>query len=205
MFHVKHSLLEPVEKYKALLVKYHRTLDLLSDRALQTVDEKITDSLRYAAVAAEAVPQPFTGVDIGSGCGLPAVPMALALPHCRFHLVERRQRRATFLKILKSQLGLDNVTVHARDVREVGDVRAVVVSALAVGTFEKLYCLSRHLHGETITLLSRKGEAFHHEVAALESLLGVEANSVETTPLVSRGTLVAVVVAGGLACRSSES
>ena len=202
MFHVKHSLPEALAAYKDLLNKYHATLDLMSDQALGDIDRKIAESLSYVRLAEKFASNPLTVLDVGSGGGLPAIPMALAQPRWRFHLVERRQRRAAFLRLVKSQLGLENVFVHAKDVRDVVGIRVALVSALAVGTFEKLYCETRHLHEERITLLSRKGDDFRHEVAVLEARLGHEAVEVVAVPANTHGKLVAVVVAGGSVCRS---
>ena len=201
---MKHPLTEALELYKHLLTKYHKTLDLMSDRALEGIDEKIADSLQYVRMLETVAGHASALVDVGSGNGLPSIPMALALPHWKFHLIERRQRRASFLNIVKSQLGLDNIKVHKDDVKNVAGVRVSVVTALAVGSLVKIYCLTHHLHVNTVVLLSRKGEHFETEIDALEVMLSRKVDRLETTPLGSHGTLVAVVVAGGLACRSSE-
>lgn len=53
--------------------------------------------------------------DIGSGGGLPGVPLAISLPELSFVLIESRRKRASFLRQVKLDLGLDNVEVeHAR-------------------------------------------------------------------------------------------
>ena len=201
---MKHSLFEALELYKSLLIKYHKTLDLMSNRALADLDEKIVDSLCYSDTIEKPSSQPSIILDIGSGNGLPGIPMALALPHCHFHLVERRQRRAAFLNIAVSRLKLKNVTLHDDDVKNVQNVQASVVTALALGSLVRMYCLTRHLHGDTVTLLSRKGERFKAEIDALEKVLSADIHGLETLPLAAHGTLVAVTVAGGVACRSSE-
>lgn len=205
MFHVKHPVSNPLEVYKTLLVKYHNALDLMSDQALAIIDTKISESLQYAQLLETLKPEAPVVLDIGSGSGLPGVPLAIALPHWHLHLVERRQRRATFLKVVQSHLGLNNITIHPRPVENIENVQAPVVSALAVGSFTTLYCLSRHLHTPTITLLSRKGYDFVTEITALETTLGLKVHRVEATPLASHGRLVAVTVAGGVPCRLSGS
>lgn len=205
MFHVKHPDSETLDAYKTLLVRYHSALDLMSDQALSKIDTKISESLQYAQLLETLKPEALVVLDIGSGSGLPGVPLALALPHWQIHLVERRQRRATFLKLVRSQLGLGNVTIHACSVQNVEDVQAPIVSALAVGSFTTLYCLSRHLHTPNITMLSRKGYDFADEITALEATLSVKVTKVETAPLASHGRLVAVTVAGGVPCQLSGS
>jgi 16S rRNA (guanine527-N7)-methyltransferase len=50
--------------------------------------------------------------DVGSGAGLPGIPLAIALPKVRFSLIERMGRRAAFLRNTLAVLGLTNVTVE---------------------------------------------------------------------------------------------
>lgn len=50
--------------------------------------------------------------DLGSGAGLPGIPLAIALPEVRFTLIERMGRRAGFLRNSIAVLALDNVTVE---------------------------------------------------------------------------------------------
>jgi 16S rRNA (guanine527-N7)-methyltransferase len=49
--------------------------------------------------------------DIGSGGGLPGIPVAIARPELAVHLIEPRARRAAFLEWSVQELGLDNVHV----------------------------------------------------------------------------------------------
>jgi 16S rRNA (guanine527-N7)-methyltransferase len=60
---------------------------------------------------------PFMGAevhtlaDIGTGAGLPGVPLAIARPDCQFTLVEPNQKRVAFLRQVKGELGLENVEI----------------------------------------------------------------------------------------------
>jgi 16S rRNA (guanine527-N7)-methyltransferase len=203
--------------YKQLITKYHRTLDLVSDVALEQFDQKIAESLVYADVVKQNLALGGTILDVGSGAGLPGVVLAIALPHYSFVLVERRQKRATFLKLVVSQLELVNVTVYLADVTDLKGFAADVVTALAVGSFKLIYCLTRQLHNKEIVLVSRKGGAYQAELEELESSLGVLPEIVANQPLifqtlanqsnVSRetiyGNLIAVRLLGGLECVGS--
>jgi 16S rRNA (guanine527-N7)-methyltransferase len=53
--------------------------------------------------------------DLGSGAGVPGIPLAAALPKVHFTLYERSARKAGFLRIAVGALGLENVEVDARD------------------------------------------------------------------------------------------
>ena len=202
MFHVKH-LQAKLERYKTLLREYHSALDLMSQVAIDALDLKVKESLAYTNFISSA-DIPLNIVDVGSGAGLPAVPIALALPHCQVHMVERRTKRTTFLKIVKAKLELSNLHVHALDITEFKGVKANIISALAFSSLTDLYCLTRHLHGKDILVLSRKGPDWQNEVNELRNAIG-DLNTIETgsTALSNDGTLVALRLPGGLACQSS--
>lgn len=194
---------DQLARYLALLQRYAPTFNLISPRALDNIGAKLSDAQAYAAYLQRHCPEDGQIVDIGSGAGLPGIVIAISLPGHRVHLVERRRRRASFLRLAVAQLGLDNCTVWDADVRALRGIQAACVTAQAVASLPELYALSCHLHGESITLLSRKGEDYRAELAALEQSLGVAADEVTVQPLAGHGRLVAVRLKGGLGCRSS--
>jgi len=119
-------------------------------------------------------------LDIGSGAGLPAIPLAIFLPKLQFALVERRQRRTSFLTIVKSQLKLDNIQVLNEDVQDVERenlqdfngqdfngqdfdeqldselAKINLVTALWVGEFSLLLDITKHLIGDKCVFISKK-------------------------------------------------
>jgi 16S rRNA (guanine527-N7)-methyltransferase len=203
MFHVKQSPPDPLAAYRGLVERYHRTLDLVSDKALADLDSLIEDSVRFGALVAGLSPSPSVALDLGSGVGLPGVPLALALPDARVLLVERRRRRASFLRIAVSQLGLANAEVYAGDVRDLRQPCADVVTAQAVASLAQVYRLTGRLHGERVWLVSRRGAAWRSELVELEAELESAAIEVREERLSAHGTLVAVLLPGGSACPPS--
>ena len=214
MFHVKQQQTDQLNQYADLIRRYHRTLDLMSSVAVEGLEEKFADSLAYADFMREGLEPHHRILDVGSGVGLPGVPLAIHFPTHHVTLVERRQKRASFLKIVVSQLGLENVTVVAEDVSVWQQPLVTWVTAQAVGRFLELYCLTRHLHAKNISLLSRKGAKYGEEVAELQDKLAISKSnlsptvsretSISTFPLKTHGTLVAISLPGGLHCRPSE-
>lgn len=71
-------------------------------------DRHLLDALR-GATAVE--PSDRTSYDLGSGAGLPGIPVAIACPELRVGLVESRRRRVSFLELAVDELGLSNVAV----------------------------------------------------------------------------------------------
>ncbi len=143
----------------------------MSAKAVVGLEPHLLGSLAYADLIRDHAPTPLRILDVGAGVGLPGVPLALAFPDAPVWLVERRQRRAAFLRIVTSQLGLDNVTVEANDVQNIAvntEVAPITcVTAQAVGRLKSVYCLTRHLHGDTVSLVSRKSDVWQDEVAEL--------------------------------------
>lgn len=80
----------------------------------------IDDSLRALGCIRQ---QDLQVVDLGSGAGLPGIPLAIAMPDRAFILVESRRRRAAFLELVVDDLGLANVSVLAARAEEMA-VRA---------------------------------------------------------------------------------
>ena len=213
MFHVKQRQTEQLEQYADLIRRYHQTLDLMSGVAVASLEDKFADGLAYADFIWERLEPHHRILDVGSGVGLPGIPLAIQFPNYPITLVERRQKRARFLKIVVSQLGLENVTIVANDVTAWQQPFVTWVTAQAVGRLLELYCLTRHLHAENIVLMSRKGDDYIEEVAELREKLAlsnpglspiVSRETIFTTPLKTHGTLVAISLPGGLHCRPSE-
>jgi 16S rRNA (guanine527-N7)-methyltransferase len=86
----------------------------------------VADSLLFAL----ALPREGEVWDLGSGAGLPGVPLAIMLPGASLRLVERSGRRASLLRRAVRVLELDNVEVLQLDVRSLeGSVPAIVSRA----------------------------------------------------------------------------
>jgi 16S rRNA (guanine527-N7)-methyltransferase len=95
-------------------------------------------------------------IDLGSGGGVPGIPLAIARPHLRLLLLDRDQAKAAFLSRCLVELGLAGSAVVARDARELGRVsdrpRADVVVSRAAAPATKLLPL-------VVPLLKERGEA----------------------------------------------
>lgn len=89
-----------------------------------------------AARGATFAPPPLRLADLGSGAGLPGIPLALALPGISVTLVERMGKRVRFLENEVKVLGLSNVTIQERQV-EHAEGRYEVVTFRAFRPFER--------------------------------------------------------------------
>jgi 16S rRNA (guanine527-N7)-methyltransferase len=92
--------------YEALVRGASERLDLVSPKDLDRFQERhIEDSLK-ALPLLDAAPE-GPAIDVGSGAGLPGLPLALARPERRWRLLEPRRLRAAFLERCVRELELD--------------------------------------------------------------------------------------------------
>lgn len=103
--------------------------------------------------------------DVGSGAGLPGVPLAIVRPDLRFTLVEPLLRRATFLNETVEDLGIgERVRVDRIRAEDCDDVFDVVVCR-AVAALDKLLRWTTPLFLPNGELLALKGQSAEREVA----------------------------------------
>lgn len=135
-----------------------------------------------SAALAGLLPVGARVVDLGSGAGLPGIPLALARPDLTMVLLEPMQRRASFLRDCLAVLDLPRVEVVVG--RAEGGIvpLADVVVARAVAALERLVILSFELLADNGMLLALKGsgaagelERVSPEIAGCAELLTVSA------------------------------
>lgn len=87
-------------------------------------DRHIGDALAFLLGLPEGVPSSL--IDVGSGAGLPGVPLAIALPDTHIVLLDRSGRRTALLRRFVRVLRLDNVSIVEGDVSGITDAHDVV-------------------------------------------------------------------------------
>ena len=96
-------------KYLNLLIKWQKTHRLIgSDNPVWIVEKLFLDSLLFLRVLPA---QMKSMLDLGSGAGLPGIPIKIVRPEVQLVLVESRQRRTSFLASAVRELGLESVRV----------------------------------------------------------------------------------------------
>ncbi len=102
------------ERYLYEILRVNRVLPIISRNDLERIPTRhFLDSLMPALK--DALPSGGVIVDIGSGGGFPAVPLAIFLPETHFVAVESNQKKCAFLKLVRRALSLDNLNVcHGR-------------------------------------------------------------------------------------------
>lgn len=118
--------LEYTNKQRKLLNRYISEIEMWNKRyglvnaeGETLVTKHILDSL--TGVKAVADLKKKTLADVGSGAGLPGIPLAIMLPLMKITLIERSGKRVRFLRNVQALLGLTNVTVHEADLKNVSE------------------------------------------------------------------------------------
>lgn len=162
----QHDLLN---RYLDLLLEANErrmNLTRITDRAAAEVNH-IGDSLTLLPLLP---PGPILLADVGSGGGVPGIPLAIVRPDAKVALIESTRKKADFLQETASALGLPNITVWAQRAEAVGHSRLRdtndVVVARAVGELAALveWCLPLAKKGGK--LLAMKGARAREELPA---------------------------------------
>ncbi|CAB4566674.1 MAG: 16S rRNA (guanine(527)-N(7))-methyltransferase RsmG [Actinobacteria bacterium] len=125
--------------------------------------EKLWDRhIGNSLVLESLLPEGCSLIDIGTGAGLPGIPIAIVRPDLEIHLVEPMQRRIEFLELAVAKLGLSNTQIHrARAEQLHGQLVADLVTARAVASVKELIEWCEPLlnsHGRLVLLKGEKAE-----------------------------------------------
>lgn len=124
------------------LLLWSKTHNITGYKTANDIMQNIADSLR---------PLEFIGdfrnaVDIGSGCGFPAIPLAICNDDKNFVLVEPNAKKASFLKIISMHLELKNVVILKERIENIQSVKiSDLITSRAVDKAENIIAMSAHL------------------------------------------------------------
>lgn len=125
--------------------------------------------INNCAVIGEAIAVNSSVIDVGSGAGLPGIPLAIVRPDLKVTLLEPLARRVDFLNEVIADLGLTNQVEVIRGRAEEVKLKAAVVTSRAVAALPKLLGWSWPL--ATTEVLAMKGSQAEAEIAAAEKFL----------------------------------
>lgn len=141
------------------LARSHVSLSSVTDRD-EARKIHVADSL--TGLACPEVRQASRAIDLGAGAGFPGIPLAVALPDCRFTLLDSVGRKVEFMNEVILALGLENATAIKERSETLagseGREKYDLVTARAVAPLPALAELASPLLGEGGHLVAWKGE-----------------------------------------------
>jgi len=158
------ALAAPLLAYLALLDRWNRTYNLTAVRdPADMVARHLLDSLAML---------PFVGdgalADLGTGPGLPGIPLAIARPQLQVTLVESNGKKARFLREAVRTLQLRNARVAESRIESLDEPAAYdAITARALATLPLIVELGGSLLKPAGRLLAMKGARPDEEIAAL--------------------------------------
>jgi len=145
------ELNDQMNRYIVEVLRFSRALSLTSVNSKEEFYRKfISPSLKLLP----SLPASGRLLDVGSGMGIPGVPILLGRPALHGVLVERRRKRAEFLRHLKRLFGL-NAEIYAEDLRDLPCLNADACVARAVCDVDSLLDMySPHVHDGAVAVLA---------------------------------------------------
>lgn len=154
--------------YIALLGKWNRTYNLTAIREeKEMLTHHLLDSLAVIPALDKSALAARRWADVGSGAGLPGIPLAIACPDLDMTSIEAVEKKSAFQRQARIELGLDNFTVENRRVEQVpGDGFDFVISR-AFADLADFVRLSAHLLKPAGRILAMKGAVAEDEIKRL--------------------------------------
>lgn len=155
---------EQLLRFIQLISKWNKAYNLTAVREVQDmVGLHVLDSLTILPhVRAPRI------ADIGTGAGLPGIPLAIALPDCQFTLIDSNAKKTRFVQQAVLELKLQNVeVVHGRVEAVQPEALFSTVMCRAFASMDDIVQLTGHLLAEDGLLLAMKGQIPQPELASL--------------------------------------
>jgi 16S rRNA (guanine527-N7)-methyltransferase len=181
------SQLDDLMKYAHVLIKWRRVYNLVGARSLsEVITHHLLDSLSVvSAVAGRRL------LDMGSGAGLPGLPIAMALPDLQVTLLDANAKRTRFLEHAVQTLRLRNVEVVRERAENYNPPQRFdrIVSRALCGWAE-FAALAEPLLGETGQVLAMKGRFEEHSGEAKHAVKIVAVSTLSVPGIAGQRCLV---------------
>lgn len=153
--------------YAALVMKWNQTFNLTGAVG---VDEFIKDHILDCLAARQYLSGPRV-LDVGSGAGLPGIPLAIVTPAVHYELIESRGKRCRFLVQAKIELELSNVeVVQVRVEEHAPSVPFDIITCRAFASLSQFFEATRRLHHRRCRLVALKAAVDQREFQALDDI-----------------------------------
>lgn len=159
----------PLTRYAERLLWWNKKVNLLSRNTnIQTAEKHIVHSLLLATASGFTKEQHL--IDVGSGGGLPGIPLAICFPDKQFTLLDRVAKKCAAMQDMIAHVGLKNATTEAKDLKmfhvKHSEFSWISKHAVKLGDFLKA---TQDKPGNRAYFL--KGDDYKAELASVSGLL----------------------------------
>ena len=161
---------EKFDRFIELLLEWNRVHNLTGAKNAKEIEANIEDSL----YPTKFIEKPQSILDVGTGAGFPGLILAMAYPDIETILCEPRNKRASFLKFVAMELGLDNIGVAKKRVEDYIHSPFGLISSRAVTNTKMLLELTSHLKDSDTRYLFYKGEQIFNELEDIDSSMNYD-------------------------------
>jgi 16S rRNA (guanine527-N7)-methyltransferase len=162
--------------YVEMLNKWNKAYNLTSVREPEVMLVKhIMDSIVVSPYLQQAKEINNNFIDVGTGPGLPGIPLAIVNPKLKFTLLDSLGKRVRFLKQVKFELGLTNIEPVQSRVEEFSGEFAGILSR-AFASITDMVEWSHHLLAKDGYFFALKGQLAKEEIEALPEFVKVESS-----------------------------
>jgi 16S rRNA (guanine527-N7)-methyltransferase len=158
-----------------LLVTWNRAFNLTAIRdPRKLVPRHLLDSLSLLPYL-----QGPSVLDVGTGAGLPGIPLAIARPAWSFTLLDSNSKKTRFVTQVRLELGLENLSVvHDRVEHWQASQAFQSITSRAFARLDRMFTLTRHLAGPATVWVAMKGPGEAAEQAELPTGIHLAAHTV---------------------------
>lgn len=158
--------------YVALLYKWNKTYSLT---AMREQDKAVSHHLLDSLAILPYVPDRRL-LDVGSGGGMPGIPLAIARPELQVTLLDSNSKKAAFLQQAAIELALPNISVHCGRVEQYHPADGFeAITSRAFAELADFVALTQHLLAPGGRWLAMKGVWPQEEIARLPAMAQAEA------------------------------
>ena len=160
--------LEKFQTYYELLLDWNQKINLVSrNDTARLVPYHLVDSISVLSY----IPANSTVGDLGSGAGLPGIPVKIMREDIKLYLIESIQKKAAFLTLASKELNLNNTIILPERAENIRDIKFDVVLIRLLGKIKKIVPIAFPLLNPTGEIIFYKSETAEEEITEAKEMM----------------------------------